>query len=167
MRDNRTTPTRLAAAVLPAALALTLAPVAVSPANAQSSLPGDLSSQMSSNRGISDGLRPHDPPKRTPIEVETSPQIPGLPEGVKVDRIEWITNRRVAVFINSPSMPDHPIQVQILLARDWHSNPTAKFPEVWALDGLRARDDENGWTIETNIEQFYACLLYTSDAADE
>ena len=156
MRDNRTTPTRLAAAVLPAAVALTLAPVVAPASSAQSSLPGDLSSQLSSNRGISDGLRPHDPPKRTPIEVETNPQIPGLPEGVKVDRIEWITNRRVAVFINSPSMPQHPIQVQILLARDWHSNPTAKFPEVWALDGLRARDDENGWTIETNIEQFYA-----------
>ena len=158
MRDNRTTPTRIAAALLPAALALSLAPaVATAPAaSAQSSLPGDLSSQLSSNRGISDGLRPHDPPKRTPIEVEKDPQIPGLPDGVKVDRIEWITNRRVAVFINSPSMPDHPIQVQILLARDWHSNPTAKFPEVWALDGLRARDDENGWTIETNIEQFYA-----------
>ena len=152
MRDNRITPTRLTAALLPAALALTLAPSAAVTAQAQSS---DLSS-LSSNRGISDGLRPSDPPKRTPIEVEKNPEIPGLPEGVKVDRIEWITSRRVAVFIKSAAMPKELIQVQILLARDWHSNPTAKFPEVWALDGLRARDDENGWTIETNIEQFYA-----------
>lgn len=53
-------------------------------------------------------------------------------------------------------MPQEPVQVQILLARDWHSNPDRNFPEVWALDGLRARDDESGWTIETNIEQFYA-----------
>ena len=148
MRVNRTTATRIAAAVLPAALAVTLVPAT----HAQSSLPGGLSSRS----GISDGLRPHDPPQRTPIEVENDPQIPGLPAGVSVDRIEWITSRRVAVFINSPSMPQEPIQVQILLARDWHSNPSAKFPEVWALDGLRARDDENGWTIETNIEQFYA-----------
>ena len=102
MRDNRTTPTRIAAALLPAALALSLAPaVATAPAaGAQPSLPSDLSSQLSSNRGISDGLRPHDPPKRTPIEVETSPQIPGLPDGVKVDRIEWITSRRVLSLIH-------------------------------------------------------------------
>ncbi|MBC3178203.1 alpha/beta hydrolase-fold protein [Corynebacterium lujinxingii] len=152
MRDNRNTTTRLMAALLPAALAVPLATAVAPNAGAQSS---DLSS-LSSNRGLSDGLRPSDPPKRTPIEVEKNPEVPGLPAGVKVDRIEWLTSRRVAVFINSPSMPEHPIQVQILLARDWHSNPTAKFPEVWALDGLRARDDENGWTIETNIEQFYA-----------
>ena len=152
MRDNRNTTTRLMAALLPAALAVPLATAVAPNAGAQSS---DLSS-LSSSRGLSDGLRPSDPPKRTPIEVEKNPEVPGLPAGVKVDRIEWLTSRRVAVFINSPSMPQHPIQVQILLARDWHSNPTAKFPEVWALDGLRARDDENGWTIETNIEQFYA-----------
>ena len=156
-------------------MALSLVPTQV--AQAQSSL--------GSSRGFSDAIRPSDPPKRTPIEVDSSPEVPGLPAGVEVDRIEWLTNRRVAVFIKSQAMPDQLIQVQILLARDWHSNPTATFPEVWALDGLRARDDENGWTIETNIEQFYAdknvnvilpvggessfyaCLLYTSDAADE
>ena len=130
MRVNRTTATRIAAAVLPATLAVTLVPAT----HAQPSLPGGLSSQLSSRSGISDGLRPHDPPQRTPIEVENDPQIPGLPAGVSVDRIEWITSRRVAVFINSPSMPQEPIQVQILLARDWHSNPSATFPEVWALD---------------------------------
>ena len=142
----------LAVAAVPTALAVG---VAVVPAVAQNGS-SDLSSSLSSGRGISDGLRPSDPPPRTPIEVDEHPRIEGLPEGVSVERIEWLTQRRVAVFINSPSMPDKPIQVQILLARDWHSNPEAKFPEVWALDGLRAREDESGWTIETNIEQFYA-----------
>lgn len=140
-----------AIAAVPTAIAVG---VSAAPAGAQS--PNGLSSSLSSGRGISDGLRPSDPPKRTPLKVEEDPQIDGLPAGVTVDRIEWLTQRRVAVFINSAAMPDEPIQVQILLARDWHSRPDAKFPEVWALDGLRARDDENGWTIETNIEQFYA-----------
>ncbi|AWB84845.1 alpha/beta hydrolase-fold protein [Corynebacterium liangguodongii] len=137
----------LIAAALPTVLVVG---ASATPANGQSSIPGLSSS------GLSDNIRPSDPPKRTPIEVDRNPQIPGLPAGVSVDRIEWLTNRRVAVFIRSAAMPEELIQVQILLARDWHSNPQAKFPEVWALDGLRARDDENGWTIETNIEQFYA-----------
>ncbi len=148
MRETRSTNRWLRAAVIPTAAVMALSLVPTQVAQAQSSLV--------SSRGFSDAIRPSDPPKRTPIEVDRSPEVPGLPAGVKVDRIEWLTNRRVAVFIKSAAMPEQLIQVQILLARDWHSNPTATFPEVWALDGLRARDDENGWTIETNIEQFYA-----------
>lgn len=154
MRETRSPMNRMKKAAIVAAavpMVASLVPVLSTSAAAQSSLP------LSSNRGgLSDNIRPSDPPKRTPIEVDRNPQIPGLPEGVSVDRIEWLTNRRVAVFIRSAAMPEQLMQVQILLARDWHSNPQAKFPEVWALDGLRARDDENGWTIETNIEQFYA-----------
>lgn len=154
MRETRSPMNRMKKAAIVAAavpMVASLVPVVSTSAVAQSSLP------LSSNRGgLSDNIRPSDPPKRTPIEVDKNPQIPGLPEGVSVDRIEWLTNRRVAVFIRSAAMPEQLMQVQILLARDWHSNPQAKFPEVWALDGLRARDDENGWTIETNIEQFYA-----------
>ncbi|MDK8364103.1 alpha/beta hydrolase-fold protein [Corynebacterium sp. UMB10119B.1] len=154
MRETRSPMNRMKKAAIVAAavpMVASLVPVVSTSAAAQSSLP------LSSNRGgLSDNIRPSDPPKRTPIEVDKNPQIPGLPEGVSVDRIEWLTNRRVAVFIRSAAMPEQLMQVQILLARDWHSNPQAKFPEVWALDGLRARDDENGWTIETNIEQFYA-----------
>ncbi|MCO6394936.1 MULTISPECIES: alpha/beta hydrolase-fold protein [Corynebacterium] len=154
MRETRSPMNRMKKAAIVAAavpMVASLVPVLSTSAAAQSSLP------LSSNRGgLSDNIRPSDPPKRTPIEVDKNPQIPGLPEGVSVDRIEWLTNRRVAVFIRSAAMPEQLMQVQILLARDWHSNPQAKFPEVWALDGLRARDDENGWTIETNIEQFYA-----------
>ncbi len=151
MRESRNQKLLLAAISSVTVLAAGLAPAQV--ANAQSP---DLSSNLSSNRGFSDAIRPSDPPQRTPIEVDRDVEVPGLPAGVEVDRIEWLTNRRVAVFIKSAAMPQELIQVQILLARDWHSNPNAKFPEVWALDGLRARDDENGWTIETNIEQFYA-----------
>ncbi|WP_394281100.1 alpha/beta hydrolase-fold protein [Corynebacterium sp.] len=147
---------RVAKAVaLPTVLAMGLS---VAPAHAQeglSSSPADLGAVIGSS-GMSDGIRPSDPPQRTPIDTEYKPQIEGLPAGVEVDRIEWLTNRRVAVWVKSAAMPEELIQVQILLARDWHSNPGAKFPEVWALDGLRARDDESGWTIETNIEQFYA-----------
>ena len=154
MRETRSPMNRMKKAAIVAAavpMVASLVPVLSTSAAAQSSLP------LSSNRGgLSDNIRPSDPPKRTPIEVDKNPQIPGLPQGVSVDRIEWLTNRRVAVFIRSAAMPEQLMQVQILLARDWHSNPQAKFPEVWALDGLRARDDENGWTIETNIEQFYA-----------
>ncbi|MHA2790001.1 alpha/beta hydrolase-fold protein [Corynebacterium sp. S7] len=131
----------VAAIAIPTALAMG---ISITPANAQSS------------SSLSDHIRPSDPPQRTPIETDYRPVIEGLPAGVAVDRIEWITNRRVAVFIESAAMPGELIQVQILLARDWHSNPGATFPEVWALDGLRAREDESGWTIETNIEQFYA-----------
>lgn len=145
------------AAVPTAMLMVASALPAVAPqAQAQLSSSSSGSSTFGDSRGLSDAIRPKDPPKRTPIEVDEHPDIPGLPEGVSVDRIEWLTSRRVAVFIKSAAMPDELVQVQILLARDWHSNPDAKFPEVWALDGLRARDDENGWTIETNIEQFYA-----------
>lgn len=154
MRDSRSRNLWLRSAAIPAAAMMAAALVPTQLAHAQSS--SDLSSQLSSNRGFSNGIRPSDPPQRTPIDVDNHPQVSGLPEGVSVDRIEWLSSRRVAVFIKSAAMPEQLMQVQILLARDWASNPTAKFPEVWALDGLRARDDENGWTIETNIEQFYA-----------
>ncbi|GAB3076733.1 alpha/beta hydrolase-fold protein [Corynebacterium aquatimens] len=124
------------------------------PAAAQMS--SDLSSQLSSGRGLSDLVRPADPPQRPTLKEQENPKIEGLPKDVSVQRIKWITQRRVALDINSAAMPGKPIRVEVLLARDWGQNPNATFPEVWALDGLRARDDENGWTIETNIEQFYA-----------
>lgn len=134
----------LAAAAVPAALAvgLTVAPVA-----------GAQSSNLGSS--LSDSIRPSDPPPRSVIETEY-PDVEGLPAGVDVERVEWLGNRHIAVWIQSAAMPEQLMQVQILLARDWHSSPDRTFPEVWALDGLRARDDENGWTIETNIQQFYA-----------
>ena len=136
---------RLRYLAYPLALSLVLAPVA----GAQSSIPS-----MPNQPGFSDYLQ-DDVPQRTPIRTDY-PEIKGLPDGVSVDRVEWVTDRRIAVFIKSAAMPGEPVQVQMLLARDWYSDPAKTYPEVWALDGLRALDTENGWTINTNIEQMYA-----------
>ncbi|AVH89152.1 putative esterase [Corynebacterium camporealensis] len=138
----------LTVAALPTAVAVGLA--LLPSAAAQSSL-GDLSS----NSSLSDAIAPQDPPKRTPINTEY-PDVEGLPEGVDIKRVEYLTNRNLMVYIQSAAMPNEDMKVQIQLARDWYANPDKTFPEVWALDGLRARDDESGWTIETNIEDQYA-----------
>lgn len=136
---------RLRYLAYPLALSLLITPVA----GAQSSFPS-----VPNQPGLSDYLQ-DDVPQRTPIRTDY-PEIKGLPDGVSVDRVEWITDRRIAVFIKSAAMPGEPVQVQMLLARDWYSNPAKTYPEVWALDGLRALDTENGWTINTNIEQMFA-----------
>ncbi|MGW5074161.1 alpha/beta hydrolase-fold protein [Rhodococcus sp. NPDC004095] len=78
-----------------------------------------------------------------------SRSIPG------VSKVQWITDRRVALWVDSAAM-GAPFQVQILLARDWNAKPDATFPALYLLDGLRARDDESGWTIETDAASFYA-----------
>ncbi|APT85625.1 alpha/beta hydrolase-fold protein [Corynebacterium aquilae] len=137
----------IALGAIPTALALGLGALTL-PADAQSSLFGG-----SSN--ISDYLQDDNVPERTPVRTDF-PKIEGLPEGVSVERQEWLDSHRVALFIRSAAMPEKPIQVQILLARDWYSHPDRKFPEVWALDGLRANEEENGWTLHTNIQQQYA-----------
>ncbi|WML63145.1 alpha/beta hydrolase-fold protein [Rhodococcus sp. AH-ZY2] len=85
----------------------------------------------------------------------SEPTAAQAPSGVTVQRVDWLTDRRVALWVNSPAMGS-PIQVQLLLARDWNIAPDARFPAVYMLDGLRARDDENGWTIETDAEAFFA-----------
>ena len=139
---------RMAFAALPTAavLGLSLIPFA----GAQSSLPGS-----SNGSSLSDSFAPGEPPKRDTINTEY-PEVEGLPEGVDVNRVEYLSPRHVKVYIQSAAMPEKEQVVQILLARDWYSQPDKQFPEVWALDGLRARDDESGWTIETNIEEYYA-----------
>ncbi|MGB6052336.1 MAG: alpha/beta hydrolase-fold protein, partial [Rhodococcus sp. (in: high G+C Gram-positive bacteria)] len=77
------------------------------------------------------------------------------PSAATVTAVDWLSDRRVALWIDSPSMGT-PIQVQLLLARDWNINPQAVFPSVWMLDGLRATDTENGWTAETDAESYFA-----------
>jgi S-formylglutathione hydrolase FrmB len=77
------------------------------------------------------------------------------PSGAVVSRVDWLSDRRVALWVDSPSMAT-PIQVQLLLARDWNKDPQAVFPSVWMLDGLRATDQENGWTAETDAESWFA-----------
>lgn len=138
--------TALLALPLSVALAMPLMPSVT----AQSPLGGS----MGPGSGTS-YLDPDSIPKRTPRQV-TEQNLQGLPEGVSVDRVEWITERWANVYINSAAMPGKPIKVQILLARDWYSQPDRKFPTVWALDGLRAREDESGWILSTNIASQYA-----------
>ncbi|WP_186290565.1 alpha/beta hydrolase-fold protein [Gordonia zhaorongruii] len=78
---------------------------------------------------------------------------PGPPATVK--KVNWYSAHRVALWVHSPAM-DTDIQVQLLLARDWFAKPEKKFPQLTMLDGLRAQDDQNGWLLNTNVEQFYA-----------
>ncbi|MDO4761156.1 MAG: alpha/beta hydrolase-fold protein [Corynebacterium sp.] len=133
---------------IPVALSVGLALASPATAFAQSS-------GSSFVQGLTDYLEPQGT-ERTPIRVDEAPKIQGLPEGVSVQRVRWITERRIELQIQSKVMPGDPIRVQMLLARDWHSSPGRSFPEVWALDGMRATDVESGWTAETNIEQVFA-----------
>ncbi|MFE3228093.1 alpha/beta hydrolase-fold protein [Nocardia sp. NPDC059228] len=67
----------------------------------------------------------------------------------------WLSDRRVALWVDSPAMGAQ-IQVQLLLARDWKAKPDSKFPVLYLLDGLRAGDDQSGWTKDAGAEGFYA-----------
>ncbi|MEH0351128.1 alpha/beta hydrolase-fold protein [Rhodococcus qingshengii] len=91
----------------------------------------------------------------SPAPAQAAPAATQNPTGAAVTKVDWLSERRVALWVNSPAMGT-PIQVQILLARDWNVNPSASFPSVWMLDGLRATDNENAWTYETDAESFYA-----------
>lgn len=75
--------------------------------------------------------------------------------GASIQKVEWITDRRVALWITSPSMGT-PIQVQLLLAKNWNIRPEARFPALILLDGLRALDTESGWTRDAHVEPFFA-----------
>ncbi|WP_372025875.1 alpha/beta hydrolase-fold protein [Rhodococcus sp. NyZ502] len=90
-----------------------------------------------------------------PAPAQAAPAATQNPTGAAVTKVDWLSERRVALWVNSPAMGT-PIEVQILLARDWNVNPSASFPSVWMLDGLRATDNENAWTYETDAESFYA-----------
>ncbi|WP_072689120.1 alpha/beta hydrolase-fold protein [Rhodococcus marinonascens] len=89
----------------------------------------------------------------TPAAAQAPVDTPSA--GATVSRVDWLSERRVALWVNSPSM-GVPIQVQLLLARDWYAKPTEKFPSVYMLDGLRAQDNESGWTLETDAVPFFA-----------
>lgn len=78
------------------------------------------------------------------------------PAGVAaVKKVTWMTDRRVELEIFSPASGSVQ-KVQLLLARDWNAKPDAKFPVVYMLDGLRAQDDESGWTKDARAESFFA-----------
>ena len=74
--------------------------------------------------------------------------------GVRVTNTFWYSDRRVAIWVYSPAMGTN-IQVQLLLARDWNQSPQERFAQLYMLDGLRAQNDNNGWTINTDVENFY------------
>lgn len=67
---------------------------------------------------------------------------------------QWQGDHRVDLTVYSAAMNDT-VKVQLLLARDWHADPKARFPTLYLLDGMRAREDQNGWLLETNAADFY------------
>ncbi|HEY9312219.1 alpha/beta hydrolase-fold protein [Williamsia sp.] len=91
------------------------------------------------------------PAHAAPGPVYSAPaEVPG----VKITNTFWYSDRRVAMWVYSPAMGTN-IQVQLLLARDWNYRPSNTFPQMYMLDGLRAQEDQNGWIINTNVEDFY------------
>ncbi|MEJ6020198.1 alpha/beta hydrolase-fold protein [Corynebacterium sp. H113] len=93
-------------------------------------------------------------PPRAPFRVDNQ-QLDGLPSGVSVEKVEWFTERHVMLHINSAAMPDKPMQVELLLPRDWYRDKERTFPSVYHLDGMNSFDDYSGWTRATNIQRFY------------
>lgn len=96
-------------------------------------------------------------PAPDPANVPDSPtlRVPTtLPSGVRLDRVEWKTANRVALWVQSPAMGEA-VQVQLMLPATWNSEPDRTYPSLLLLDGLRARDDASGWTLETKISQFF------------
>ncbi|MFJ9364167.1 alpha/beta hydrolase-fold protein [Nocardia sp. NPDC101769] len=83
-----------------------------------------------------------------------APDAPAAP-AASIQKMSWLNDRRVALWVNSPAT-GAPVEVQLLLPRDWNSKPDARFPVVYMLDGLRATDDENGWTKDAGAAGFYA-----------
>src|SRR5699024_3513946 len=146
-------PSRMGKATLALPLAAALALPLMPAANAQSPAGG---LAASSGPGSGTGyLEPHDAPAGKTVRA-TAPPLAGLPDGGSVAKAEGSTDRGANVYISSAAMRGKPVKLQILLARDWYSKPNQKSPTVWALDGLRAREDESGWTLSTNIANFYA-----------
>ncbi|WP_019201321.1 alpha/beta hydrolase-fold protein [Tsukamurella sp. 1534] len=97
--------------------------------------------------------------------VVTAPSalVPGLsapsyadpaPAKSRILDAAWQGDHRVDLTVFSAAM-GAPVKVQLLLARDWHANPKAKFPTLYLLDGMRARDDQSGWLLETDVADFY------------
>ncbi|UGT71087.1 esterase [Nocardia gipuzkoensis] len=89
------------------------------------------------------------------VEAPATAQPTAAVTAPVLEKVQWLSERRVALWVTSPSM-GVPIQVQLLLARDWNARPEARFPVLFLLDGLRATDDENGWTKEAGAVDFFA-----------
>ncbi|MGW0183918.1 alpha/beta hydrolase-fold protein [Nocardia sp. NPDC003345] len=72
-----------------------------------------------------------------------------------IRNVIWHSDRHVEVWVNSPSM-GAPIQVRLLLARDWNTQPAVRFPVLYMLDGLRATETESGWIKDAGAVDFFA-----------
>lgn len=94
------------------------------------------------------------PAAPAPQAAPAAPAAQAQNKPARITRTYWYTDRRVALWVYSPAM-DTEIQVQMLLARDWYRDPSAAFPQLTMLDGLRAQDDQSGWILNTNIVDFY------------
>lgn len=106
------------------------------------------------NSPLSD-LDPGPAPQRGVLRTEV-PDNSGLPDGVSVQKVEWITDRWVKLYITSPSMPEAPVKVQVHLARDWYSHPEKTFPSMWMLGPLYSSEDESAWSYSSDAVRFYA-----------
>ncbi|MFI8569036.1 alpha/beta hydrolase [Rhodococcus sp. NPDC078407] len=84
------------------------------------------------------------------LEAQSLPQA-----SARIDRVDMLTDRRAAVWVDSPSM-GRAIQVQVLLpAAQAVSRPT-----LYMLDGVSAGKEsdykESTWTQKTDIVDFFA-----------
>jgi S-formylglutathione hydrolase FrmB len=72
-----------------------------------------------------------------------------------VDRVTMLTDRRAAVFVDSPAM-GRVVQVQVLLPSD----RDAARPTLYLLDGVGGGDESDGqesdWTTQTDAVDFFA-----------
>ncbi|AEF38564.1 alpha/beta hydrolase-fold protein [Hoyosella subflava] len=106
---------------------------------------------------ISSGIAPAAlaaPPAISSQSPALHPMSPAPVPGVRVDRVDKISDRQLSLWVYSPAM-NETIQVQMLLARDYHAQPDWSFPALFLLDGLRARDDQSGWMLETDAAAFF------------
>ncbi|KXP11824.1 esterase [Tsukamurella pulmonis] len=90
------------------------------------------------------------PPAFNPAPAHADP----APAKSRIVGAQWQGDHQVDLSVYSAAMNDT-VTVQLLLARDWHADPKAKFPTLYLLDGMRARDDRSGWLLETNAADFY------------
>ena len=100
-------------------------------------------------------MDPGDAPDRGVMRT-TVPDNSGLPDGTSVEKVEWITERWVKLYIHSSNMPGRTMQVQIHLARDWYKDPERTFPSLWQLGPLYSREDESAWSYSTDAVSFYS-----------
>ncbi|HBD21591.1 MAG TPA: esterase, partial [Dietzia sp.] len=127
---------------------LLAAPLVASVVGSGLVLPPVAAAQETPSRPTPGQTSPAESPARsTPAESPaTAPEAPTLrvpstpPSGVRLDKVEWKSANRVALWVRSPAM-EQAIQVQLMLPAQWNADPERTYPSLLLLDGLRARDD--------------------------